>query len=165
MHEASRRILSVLLQKVEGFSSAKKTTVICATNRYNLMAVLLYTFCQSADTITDNRKQDLDSALISRFDLCIRYDLPDEDTRKAVLGRCVVRAKSHENGGDIVTSAYALYFQIREAAFLRRFIPARSDFCGTVVSRHQGGKITCFASTSPAITSSGFSGVPLLADL
>lgn len=34
MHEASRRILSVLLQKVEGFSSAKKTTVICATNRF-----------------------------------------------------------------------------------------------------------------------------------
>lgn len=67
MHEASRRILSVLLQKVEGFSSAKKTTVVCATNR----------------------KQDLDSALISRFDLCIRYDLPDEATRKAVFGRCV----------------------------------------------------------------------------
>jgi ATP-dependent 26S proteasome regulatory subunit len=33
MHEASRRILSVLLQKVEGFASAKKTTVVCATNR------------------------------------------------------------------------------------------------------------------------------------
>ncbi|GLD95097.1 hypothetical protein PINS_up003722 [Pythium insidiosum] len=65
MHEASRRILSVLLQKVEGFASAKKTTVICATNR----------------------KQDLDSALISRFDLCIRYDLPNEATRKAVFAR------------------------------------------------------------------------------
>lgn len=34
MHEASRRILSVLLQKVEGFASAKKTTVVCATNRF-----------------------------------------------------------------------------------------------------------------------------------
>jgi ATP-dependent 26S proteasome regulatory subunit len=37
MHEASRRILSVLLQKVEGFASAKKTTVVCATNRYDWM--------------------------------------------------------------------------------------------------------------------------------
>lgn len=33
IHEASRRILSVLLQKVEGFASAEKITVICATNR------------------------------------------------------------------------------------------------------------------------------------
>ncbi|DBA00700.1 TPA: hypothetical protein N0F65_001171 [Lagenidium giganteum] len=65
MHEASRRILSVLLQKVEGFASAKKTTVVCATNR----------------------KQDLDSALLSRFDLCIRYELPDSTTRKAVFQR------------------------------------------------------------------------------
>ncbi|CAH0477100.1 unnamed protein product [Peronospora belbahrii] len=65
MHEASRRILSVLLQKVEGFASAKKTTVVCATNR----------------------KQDLDAALISRFDLSIRYDLPDEKTRRAVFAR------------------------------------------------------------------------------
>lgn len=65
MHEASRRILSVLLQKVEGFASVKKTTVVCATNR----------------------KQDLDAALISRFDLSIRYDLPDEKTRCAVFGR------------------------------------------------------------------------------
>ncbi|KAG7402134.1 hypothetical protein PHYBOEH_005697 [Phytophthora boehmeriae] len=65
MHEASRRILSVLLQKVEGFASAKKTTVVCATNR----------------------KQDLDAALISRFDLCIRYNLPDEKTRRAVFSR------------------------------------------------------------------------------
>ncbi|KAL3666551.1 hypothetical protein V7S43_008180 [Phytophthora oleae] len=65
MHEASRRILSVLLQKVEGFASAKKTTVVCATNR----------------------KQDLDAALISRFDLSIRYNLPDEKTRRAVFAR------------------------------------------------------------------------------
>lgn len=65
MHEASRRILSVLLQKVEGFASAKKTTVVCATNR----------------------KQDLDSALTSRFDLSIRYELPNERTRHAVFAR------------------------------------------------------------------------------
>lgn len=52
MHEASRRILSVLLQKVEGFSSAKKTTVICATNRY-VSIVFLAVSCQvCADTLS-----------------------------------------------------------------------------------------------------------------
>ncbi|KAH7479481.1 hypothetical protein PRIC1_008974 [Phytophthora ramorum] len=74
MHEASRRILSVLLQKVEGFASAKKTTVVCATNR----------------------KQDLDAALISRFDLCIRYNLPDEKTRRAVFSRYAKQLSGEE---------------------------------------------------------------------
>ncbi|KAG2766691.1 hypothetical protein PC129_g89 [Phytophthora cactorum] len=74
MHEASRRILSVLLQKVEGFASAKKTTVVCATNR----------------------KQDLDAALISRFDLSIRYNLPDETTRRAVFGRYAKQLSDEE---------------------------------------------------------------------
>ncbi|EQC36643.1 hypothetical protein SDRG_06081 [Saprolegnia diclina VS20] len=65
MHEATRRMLSVLLQKLEGFQSAKKVTLIAATNR----------------------KQDLDAALLSRFNLCIRYDLPDDATRAAVFQR------------------------------------------------------------------------------
>ncbi|KDO24568.1 hypothetical protein SPRG_10098, partial [Saprolegnia parasitica CBS 223.65] len=65
MHEATRRMLSVLLQKLEGFESAKKVTLIAATNR----------------------KQDLDAALLSRFNLCIRYDLPDDATRAAVFQR------------------------------------------------------------------------------
>ncbi|CAH0493123.1 unnamed protein product [Peronospora farinosa] len=74
MHEASRRILSVLLQKVEGFASAKKTTVVCATNR----------------------KQDLDAALVSRFDLSIRYNLPDEKTRRAVFARYAKQLSDEE---------------------------------------------------------------------
>ncbi|ETV67412.1 hypothetical protein, variant 1 [Aphanomyces astaci] len=65
MHEATRRLLSVLLQKVEGFASSQKVTLIAATNR----------------------KQDLDSALLSRFNLTIRYDLPDKATREAVFHR------------------------------------------------------------------------------
>ncbi|TDH70621.1 uncharacterized protein CCR75_005136 [Bremia lactucae] len=74
MHEASRRLLSVLLQKVEGFASAKKTTLVCATNR----------------------KQDLDAALISRFDLCIHYDLPDEISRHAVFRRYAKQLSNEE---------------------------------------------------------------------
>lgn len=81
MHEATRRLLSVILQRVEGFASdmvvAKKTqngelqgggkghrnVLICATNR----------------------KSDLDAALLSRFDLTVRYTLPDAGTRAEVF--------------------------------------------------------------------------------
>jgi len=65
MHEATRRILSVILQRVEGFSGRGKSILICATNR----------------------KKDLDSALLSRFDVTVRYDLPDHETRMAVFKR------------------------------------------------------------------------------
>lgn len=65
MHEASRRILSVLLQKIEGFDSAQKTTLVCATNR----------------------KQDLDAAMLSRFGLTIQYDLPSEVARQGIFHR------------------------------------------------------------------------------
>ncbi|KAF0719418.1 Aste57867_1051 [Aphanomyces stellatus] len=74
MHEATRRLLSVLLQKVEGFASAKKVTLIAATNR----------------------KQDLDSALLSRFNLTIRYELPNVATRQAVFQRYAKQLKDDE---------------------------------------------------------------------
>ena len=91
MHEASRRILSVLLQKVEGFASAKKTTVVCATNRCVPICILSTLFRPGIAKLVAwcryDRKQDLDAALISRFDLSIRYNLPDEKTRQAVFAR------------------------------------------------------------------------------
>ncbi|MCD9643643.1 hypothetical protein HAX54_031262 [Datura stramonium] len=48
-HEATRRLLSVLLRQIDGFEQEKKVVVVAATNR----------------------KQDLDPALISRFDSMI----------------------------------------------------------------------------------------------
>ncbi len=36
-----------------------------------------------------NRREDLDAALLSRFNLTIRFDLPDEETRKAVFQRYI----------------------------------------------------------------------------
>ncbi len=65
MHEETRRLLSVLLQRLEGFNGKGKSLLVCATNR----------------------KQDLDSALINRFDLSVKYSLPDEATRAAVFER------------------------------------------------------------------------------
>ena len=59
LHEATRRILSTLLRKIDSFESEGEVLVICATNR----------------------KKDLDPALISRTDLSIRFVLPDAKTR------------------------------------------------------------------------------------
>ncbi|KAF5829606.1 P-loop containing nucleoside triphosphate hydrolase protein [Dunaliella salina] len=64
MHEASRRLLSVLLREMDGFDAAgKRAVVIGATNR----------------------KVDLDPALMSRFDLSITFGVPDESCRALIL--------------------------------------------------------------------------------
>lgn len=67
MHEATRRILSVILQNIEGFKLGNKSVLVCATNR----------------------KQDLDAALLSRFDTCIKFDLPSTSARTKIFARCV----------------------------------------------------------------------------
>ncbi|CAN6479154.1 unnamed protein product [Victoria cruziana] len=63
MHEATRRILSVLLRQIDGFEQDKRVVVIAATNR----------------------KQDLDPALMSRFDSVITFGLPDHKDRQKII--------------------------------------------------------------------------------
>ncbi|KAF3771652.1 Spastin [Nymphaea thermarum] len=63
MHEATRRILSVLLRQIDGFGQDKRVVVIAATNR----------------------KQDLDPALMSRFDSVITFGLPDHQDRQKII--------------------------------------------------------------------------------
>ncbi len=63
MFEATRRILSVLLRKLDGIDSAEKTLTIGATNRMN----------------------DLDSALLSRFDQIIKFPYPNTEERGAIF--------------------------------------------------------------------------------
>ncbi len=65
IHEVSKRVLSILLQRLEGFQGKSKSILICATNR----------------------KQDLDTALLSRFDLIIPFPLPDAATRIEIFKR------------------------------------------------------------------------------
>ncbi|XP_022132785.1 probable 26S proteasome regulatory subunit 10B isoform X2 [Momordica charantia] len=65
MHEATRRVLSVLLRQIDGFEQDRKVVVIAATNR----------------------KQDLDPALISRFDSMITFGLPDERNRQEIASQ------------------------------------------------------------------------------
>lgn len=65
-HEASRRILSLLLRRVDGFESHRdKTTLICTTNR----------------------TQDLDAAFLSRVDVSVSFPLPDVAAREAIFYR------------------------------------------------------------------------------
>ncbi len=63
LYEATRRILSVLLRKIDGFEPNDKTILIGATNR----------------------KQDLDPALISRFDVSIYFHLPNLEERMSIF--------------------------------------------------------------------------------
>ncbi|KAL6281988.1 hypothetical protein ACE6H2_012917 [Prunus campanulata] len=65
MHDATRRVLSVLLRQIDGFEQDKKVVVIFATNR----------------------KQDLHPAVISRFDSIITFDLPDQRNRKEIAAQ------------------------------------------------------------------------------
>ncbi|WOK96380.1 katanin p60 ATPase-containing subunit A1-like isoform X1 [Canna indica] len=65
IHEATRRILSVILRQIDGFEQENKVVVIAATNR----------------------KQDLDPALISRFDSMISFSLPDQQTREEIAAQ------------------------------------------------------------------------------
>ncbi|ONI09866.1 hypothetical protein PRUPE_4G014800 [Prunus persica] len=65
MHEATRRVLSVLLRQIDGFEQDKKVVVIFATNR----------------------KQDLHPAMISRFDSIIMFNLPDQRNRKEIAAQ------------------------------------------------------------------------------
>ena len=64
MFEATRRILSVLLRKLDGIDAAENCITIGATNR----------------------KKDLDHALISRFDQSIMFPLPKGTERASIFG-------------------------------------------------------------------------------
>jgi SpoVK/Ycf46/Vps4 family AAA+-type ATPase len=63
MHEATRRLLGVLLRHMDGFDLSRRSVIVGATNR----------------------PQDLDNALLSRFNQSIEFGLPDETCRLEIL--------------------------------------------------------------------------------
>ena len=65
MHEASRRMLSVLLRHLDGFDAIQHVALIGATNR----------------------PADLDAALVSRFDVRVSFPPPDAASRALVFAR------------------------------------------------------------------------------
>jgi SpoVK/Ycf46/Vps4 family AAA+-type ATPase len=74
MHEATRRVLGVLLRHLDGFEGRKGSIVVGATNR----------------------KQDLDPALRSRFSATIEFPLPDELGRKGIIAKYAKHLKESE---------------------------------------------------------------------
>jgi len=74
LFEATRRILSVLLRKLDGIDSVVNTITIGATNR----------------------KHDLDHALLSRFDQTIHFPLPNDKERAAIFSNYATHLKADE---------------------------------------------------------------------
>ncbi len=63
LFEATRRVLSVLLRRLDGIDAVSNTITIGATNR----------------------KNDLDAALLSRFDQSINFPMPNNKERSAIF--------------------------------------------------------------------------------
>ena len=63
MHEATRRVLSVLLRNLQGIAQSENVLVIGATNRAG----------------------DLDRALVSRFNRVVRFELPNASERVEIF--------------------------------------------------------------------------------
>lgn len=74
MFEATRRILSVLLRKLDGIDSAENTITIGATNRM----------------------EDLDAALLSRFDQIIKFPYPNEEEMSSIFSNYAVHLSNEE---------------------------------------------------------------------
>lgn len=75
--EATRRILSVLLRKIDGFEKRTGILTIGATNR----------------------AMDLDRALLSRFDTIVRFPMPDARERGSIFEKYVIHMTSDELKG------------------------------------------------------------------
>jgi hypothetical protein len=75
LFEASRRLLSVLLRKIDGLETQNNIITIGATNR----------------------PQDLDSALLSRFDTIIEFNEPDEADIREILAFFARQLTADEN--------------------------------------------------------------------
>ncbi len=72
--EATRRVLSVLLRKIDGFENSQNVLTIGATNR----------------------AEDLDHALLSRFDVIIKFLLPDFRERIHIFKKYIAHLQDSE---------------------------------------------------------------------
>ncbi|GIX43305.1 MAG: ATPase AAA [Leptospiraceae bacterium] len=72
--EATRRVLSVLLRKIDGFE-----------NKFNVLTIG-----------ATNRAKDLDHALLSRFDVIIRFPLPDIKERYKIFKKYIKHLSKEE---------------------------------------------------------------------
>lgn len=111
MFEATRRILSVLLRKLDGIDSTESTLTIGATNR---MA-------------------DLDSALISRFDQIIRFPFPNAEERAEIFSSYAKQLTSDEcqhlssKTGTITGRSIKDICELAERRWARKLIIQKAD--------------------------------------
>ena len=82
IHEASRRMLSVLLRRLDGLDAAENVAVIGATNR----------------------PSDLDAALLSRFETRVAFPPPDAAARALIFGR-YARHLTEDQRGELAEKA------------------------------------------------------------
>jgi len=82
LFEATRRVLSVLLRKIDGFEGKTGVITIGATNRSG----------------------DLDPALLSRFDQTLHFPLPDEAEREAIFAHYASHLQQSERKEMALTS-------------------------------------------------------------
>mmetsp|Transcript_6524 Transcript_6524/g.16870 ORF Transcript_6524/g.16870 Transcript_6524/m.16870 type:complete len:553 (+) Transcript_6524:14-1672(+) len=92
MHEATRRSLSVLLRRLDGFDANQSTVLIAATNR----------------------PQDLDPALLSRFEVSVHFPRPDVGTREAIFALYAKQLSDGERAGLAAASAGASGRDLRD---------------------------------------------------
>ena len=83
IHEATRRLLGVLLRHIDGFDSSKRSVVVGATNR----------------------PEDLDPALLSRFSTTVEFGLPGEKCRADILKKYAHQLNSTELGALATATA------------------------------------------------------------
>lgn len=136
MHEATRRSLSVLLRRLDGFDANTSTVLIAATNR----------------------PSDLDAALTSRFELAIKFPLPDDETRREILMLYAKHLRPSEyaalaaqaegaSGRDLravceaAERRWAARRVRKEAAARSQPLPPASEYEEALRQRRQGGLI------------------------
>jgi len=87
MHEATRRMLGVLLRRIDGFGSQEAAAARDAQQGGSLHGAHAGAAAAGRSVVVcaTNRKEDLDAALQSRFDLTVTFGLPDARTRAAIL--------------------------------------------------------------------------------
>eukprot|EP01006_Ploeotia_vitrea_P017973 TRINITY_DN49224_c0_g1_i1.p1 TRINITY_DN49224_c0_g1~~TRINITY_DN49224_c0_g1_i1.p1 ORF type:complete len:568 (-),score=99.69 TRINITY_DN49224_c0_g1_i1:321-1772(-) len=76
MHEATRRILSVLLRQLDGLENEGDDEEEVSKDQQRFLVMVGAT----------NRPDHLDAALLSRFDQAIEFPLPSEDERASIFG-------------------------------------------------------------------------------
>jgi Cdc6-like AAA superfamily ATPase len=75
LHEATRRLLSVLLRRLDGVEGKQKGIILIGAT---------------------NRKEDIDRALLSRFSITIYFPLPDENDREEIIKTYAKHLSSEE---------------------------------------------------------------------